>query len=115
MVETISGDTVETLRWATATRASIKGKLDELNTQLKAVNETAKSAMQKADMLQWKDNIGTISIKPGYEVTTLKKDRLIVAMLQRGLSAAAVEAVIKAGSETKMRAESVEFRLNAED
>lgn len=101
---------MEVLRWATKARAELKGKIDALNAQVKTVNETAQKALVEAGIQKWSDNAGTISIEAGGEVATLKKDKLIYAMLGSGIPAEKVEAIIEAGTVVTQRAASVKFR-----
>ncbi len=106
---------IDTLSWATRKRVEIKNKLDVLNEELRQVNTVAKDIMKKNEVVMWQDRLGTLTIKSGYDVTTLKRDRLIVAMLRHGITAATVDEIIKEGSEVKTRAECVEFRIVAEE
>lgn len=103
---------IETLRGITAARADIKRKIDALNISLKAINETAKEVMSRMEIEKWTDDFGMLTIKPGYQVAALQKDKLIQSMLCHGIPAATVDEIIKEGSNVTTRAASVEFRVN---
>jgi len=108
-------DTIGVLRWATESRLSIKAEQAALEARLNEVNAAAKNALQEAGLTQWADNVGTLSIKAAYETATLKKDKLIFAMLRHGVYATDIDEIIKEGTEIGTRAATLEFRVKAGD